>query len=80
MNIRRTGNSLWFPRQHKPTMDKMDTLYERVSPELMQWDATRPKVEDIDEHINPNTDNMLPFLPKEEREKREKQKLEFDEE
>lgn len=76
VNIRKTGTTLWYPKRVPAVIKKMDTLYERISPDILQWNVDKPKVDNIKEIVNPDVPALEPFRTKKERE--EKKKLEFD--
>ena len=82
VHIRESGNTLWYPRREQAVMAKLDTMYERTNPTELMWDKTKPKMDDVEKHINPDVLAVDPFRTKAEKEtKKEKAKeLDFPEE
>ena len=77
VNIRQTGSTLWYPRREQAVIQKMDSLYERVAPNVLQWNADQPKVKNIDELTNPDIPALEPFMTPTERKKSEAKALDF---
>jgi len=55
----------------------MDSLFERIAPKVLQWNADRPKVENIDELTNPDVPALEPFRTPTERKASEAKALDF---
>jgi len=77
VNIRQTGSTLWYPRRITTVIRKMDSLFERIAPNVLQWNADRPKVKNIDELTNPDVPALEPFRTPKEREVSEAKALDF---
>lgn len=81
VNIRKSGNTLWYPRREAAVIQKMDSMFERTSPTELAWDADKPKG-DVEAEINPETPQVEPFRPPveetEEVVEEEPKKLDFD--
>jgi len=79
INVRVSGNTIWYPRREQSVIEKLDSMYERTNPQELMWNKTKPKG-DIESEINPDTPAVEAFRPpvKEEEVKEEPKELDFD--